>query len=328
MQNILQPSALRPHPSTPVWLRRFTKLVAFSTLFLIFAGAMVTSHDAGLSVPDWPTTYGHSMFTFPFEKWVGNIFYEHSHRLIASGVGFLTIIQAVWLQRREPKRWVRILGWCSLGAVIAQGILGGLTVIFLLPHAISIAHAGLAEIFFCINVSIAFFTSKWFEAISRYEKGEAPVAGTTGLVALVYTQILAGALMRHLGAGLAIPDFPLSFGQLIPPLTQLAVVVNFAHRTGAAIVTICVVAMYIRLLRFETRHPLRLVANMLILVIPTQVMLGAYTVWSGKQPVITSLHVATGALTLAFTLVLALTARAVAWRTQRSAALLASEVPA
>ncbi|HWS70724.1 MAG TPA: COX15/CtaA family protein, partial [Thermoanaerobaculia bacterium] len=137
-----------------MWLRRFTKLVAFSTLFLIFAGAMVTSTGSGLAVPDWPLAYG--MF---FPPMIAGIFYEHGHRLIAGSVGFLTVIQALWLQRREPKRHVRILGWTSLGAVIAQGLLGGLTVKLLLPPIVSIAHAGLAEIFLCLNVSIAFFTS-------------------------------------------------------------------------------------------------------------------------------------------------------------------------
>ena len=309
--------------STPPWLRRFTKFVAFSTLFLIFAGAMVTSTGSGLAVPDWPLSYGMLM-----PPMVGGIFYEHGHRMIAATVGFLTVLQAIWLQLREPKRWLRILGWCAVGAVIAQGLLGGLTVIFLLPPAISIAHAGLAEIFFCLNVSIAFFASRWFGRIGSTEKGDAPVGGSMALVAVVYLQILAGALMRHLGAGLAIPDFPLSFGHLVPAFTTTAVAVNFAHRTGALLVAISVLAMYIRLLRFEPRHPLRQIANMLVLVIPTQIMLGAYTVWSGKQPVITSLHVATGALTLAFALLLALTARTVAWRTQRSGVLLTSEVAA
>ena len=128
--------------TTPVWLRRFTKLVAFSTLFLIFVGAMVTSTDSGLSVPDWPNTYGQFMFAFPLKNMVGGIFYEHSHRMIAATVGFLTVLQAIWLQLREPKRWLRILGWCSVGVVIAQGVLGGLTVLFLLPPAISV-------IFYC-----------------------------------------------------------------------------------------------------------------------------------------------------------------------------------
>src|SRR5688572_15361923 len=114
-----------PH-TTPVWLRRFTKLVATCTLFLIFAGAMVTSTGSGLAVPDWPLSYGMLM-----PPMVAGIFYEHGHRMIATTVGFLTIIQAIWLQRREPKRFVRILGWWALGAVILQGMLGGLTVIFL-----------------------------------------------------------------------------------------------------------------------------------------------------------------------------------------------------
>src|SRR2546422_4112072 len=106
--------------ATPRWLRRFTKLVAASTLFLIFAGAMVTSTGSGLAVPDWPLSYGMLM-----PPMVGGIFYEHGHRMVAATVGLLTVIQAIWLQRRERKRFVRILGWCAVGAVIAQGLLGG-----------------------------------------------------------------------------------------------------------------------------------------------------------------------------------------------------------
>src|SRR5471030_2314615 len=131
---------------TPVWLRRFAKFVAAATLFLIFAGAMVTSTGSGLAVPDWPLSYG--MLMPPL---VGGIFYEHGHRMIAATVGFLTVLQAIWLQRSEPKRFVRMLGWWSVGAVIAQGLLGGLTVKLLLPKSVSIAHAGLAEIFLCLN---------------------------------------------------------------------------------------------------------------------------------------------------------------------------------
>src|SRR6266568_8472160 len=142
-----------PEP-TPAALRRFAKLVAGSTLFLVFAGAMVTSTGSGLAVPDWPLSYG-----MVFPPMIGGIFYEHGHRMIAATVGLLTVIQAVWLQLREPKRFVRTIGWFSVGAVIAQGLLGGLTVLFLLPTAISVAHAGLAEIFLCLNMSIAFFTS-------------------------------------------------------------------------------------------------------------------------------------------------------------------------
>src|SRR6478672_12669188 len=142
-----------------LWHHRYAKLVAFCTLLLITAGGMVTSTGSGLSVPDWPTTYGWNMFTFPMSKWVGGIRYEHSHRLIASTVGFLTIVLAVWTWRVEPRAWVRKLGFAALGAVILQGVLGGLTVLYFLPPAISISHAGLAQLFFCLTVSIALFTS-------------------------------------------------------------------------------------------------------------------------------------------------------------------------
>jgi cytochrome c oxidase assembly protein subunit 15 len=323
---LVQPTV--PTESTPLWLRRFTRLVAGSTLFLIFAGAMVTSHDAGLSVPDWPNTYGKFMFSFPLNKMVGGIFYEHTHRLIASTVGFLVVIQAIWLQRREPKRFVRRLGWLSLCAVLAQGLLGGLTVIFLLPKAISISHAGLAEIFFCINVSIAFFTSRFYEDLRKHEKGDAPVGMAWGLTALVYAQILAGALMRHLHAGLAIPDFPRSFGRWIPRFTSIEIISAFTHRVGAVLVALMVIAMAIRLLRFDRNHPLRFLSALLVVIVAAQVMLGAYTIWSGKQPIITSLHVMTGASTLAISLLLTLTARTIAWRHYRPGVLVASEVPA
>src|SRR5712692_2734958 len=135
-------------------LHRFSKLLVACTVILILAGSLVTSHDAGLSVPDWPTSYGWSMFTFPPSMWVANILYEHGHRLIASTVGCLTIILAVWLWLAEPRRWLRWLGVAALAAVVAQGILGGLTVLFFLPAPISTAHAALAEIFFGFVVSI------------------------------------------------------------------------------------------------------------------------------------------------------------------------------
>jgi heme a synthase len=309
------------HPATdetPVWLRRFTKLVAASTLFLIFAGAMVTSTGSGLAVPDWPTTYGENMFTFHYSKWVGGIFYEHGHRLIASTVGFLTIIQAVWLQRREKKQFVRKLGWIALVAVIVQGILGGLTVRFLLPLPISVSHAGLAEIFFCLNIAIAFFTSRRYHDLRAMEKGDAPVSMAWALTAIVYTQIIAGALMRHLGAGLAIPDFPLSFGRWIPEFANFNIVSAYVHRVGGLVVAAAVIAMAIRLLRYGSSHPLRFLANLMLIVVSAQIMLGGYVIWSGKQPHITSLHVVLGASTLALSLILTLSTRTLAWRRVKS----------
>src|SRR2546423_3707977 len=145
-------------------LHRFATFVAGCTVLLVLAGSLVTSTASGLSVPDWPTSYGWSMFTFPPSKWVGGILYEHSHRLIASTFGFLTIVLAVWLWISEPRRWLRRLGLAALGAVVAQGVLGGITVLLFLPAIISTAHAGLAEIFLCLTVAIALFTSPaWVE---------------------------------------------------------------------------------------------------------------------------------------------------------------------
>src|SRR5687768_1928447 len=140
-------------------LRIYTALVALSTAVLIFAGGLVTSTESGLSVPDWPNTYGWFMFFFPIEKMVGGIFYEHSHRLIASTVGFLILVQAIVLWRFEPRQWVRRLGFTALAAVITQGLLGGITVLWYLPRPISIAHASLAQIVFCLAVTIAVATS-------------------------------------------------------------------------------------------------------------------------------------------------------------------------
>ena len=310
----LEPIDVHLSEPTPAWLRRFTKLVAALTLFLVFAGAMVTSTSSGLAVPDWPTTYGWNMFTFPLSKWVGGIFYEHGHRLLASTVGFLTIIQAVWLQRREPKKFVRRLGWASLIAVIVQGTLGGITVLFLLPKPVSISHALLGEIFFCINVSIAFFTSRWYSGLLRLEKGDAPVRMAWMLTAVVFLQILAGAVLRHFGAGLAIPDFPLSFGRVVPSFSSPEIVMAFVHRAGGFAVAAAVIAMALRLRRYDGSHPLRALSHLLLAVVAVQVMLGGYVIWSGRQPHITSLHVMTGAFTLALSVVLTLSARTLAWR--------------
>src|SRR3989454_8890502 len=215
-----------------MWLSRYAKFVSASTILLIVAGGLVTSTDSGLSVPDWPTSYGWSMFTFPPTRWVGGILYEHDHRLIASTVGFLTIVLAAWLRVQDPRRWMKRLGFTALGAVIAQEVLGGLTVLFFLPAPVSTAHAGLAEIFFCITVAIALFTSpRWIAGYSRVGDGSPyltrrPVpAGVddailrrmaTMTTVLIYVQILLGATMRHTGAGPAIPDVPLMFGHHVP----------------------------------------------------------------------------------------------------------------
>jgi cytochrome c oxidase assembly protein subunit 15 len=291
-----------------IWLHRYARLLAVATLLLVAAGGMVTSTHSGLSVPDWPTTYGHQMFSFPFSQMVGGIFYEHGHRLIASVVGLLTIGLALWLWRVDPRPWVRRLGWIALAAVTVQGLLGGLTVLYLLPDAISISHAGLAQIFFCLTVSLALFTSRtWREPPVRPVDDPRLRRLLAVTTTMVFAQILLGATMRHSGAGLAIPDFPLAFGRLVPPFWNTGIAVHFAHRMGAIVVTILIVAAVVRIARRHGSHrELVRPARILALAVSAQVTLGAFVVLTGKQPIVNTLHVATGALVLATSLLLTL----------------------
>ncbi|MGE0394494.1 MAG: heme A synthase [Vicinamibacterales bacterium] len=294
-------------------LHLFSRLVVAATLLLIFAGGLVTSTQSGLSVPDWPNTYGWFMFSFPLDKMVGGIFYEHGHRLIASTVGFLMVILAVWLWRAEPRRWVRRLGFVALAAVITQGILGGLTVLYFLPAPISISHAGLAQLVFCLTLTIATVTSRgWREGYQRMtgaaRDGDRLLARlATVTAAAVYVQILLGATMRHTEAGLAIPDFPLAFGHVVPPHWNAKIAIHFAHRLGAVAVSLLALATAGHVLFHHWRRPsLRHPALLLFVVLTAQVTLGAYVVWTAKQYIVNSAHVANGALVLGTALVLAL----------------------
>jgi|SRR5688572_6369290 len=291
-------------------LHLFAALVAVSTAVLIFAGGLVTSTGSGLSVPDWPSTYGWFMFTFPLEKMVGGIVYEHSHRLIASTVGFLIVILAAWLWRAEPRAWVRRLGYVALAAVVTQGILGGITVLWFLPDPISIAHAGLAQLVFCLTVAIALVTSPGWKREAPADDRMLQRLGVVATLA-IYAQIVIGATMRHTGAGLAIPDFPLAFGRLVPPSWTAAIAVHYAHRVGALVVTALVLGTTAHVLYHHRRAgKLRVPSVLLILLVALQITLGALTVLSGKHYIINSLHVVTGGLVLVTALVLTLRA----WR--------------
>ncbi|MBH31228.1 MAG: protoheme IX farnesyltransferase [Candidatus Marinimicrobia bacterium] len=307
--------------NSQIWLRRYSKFTAFSTLGLIFAGGMVTSTSSGLAVPDWPNTYGEFMFTFPLSKWVGGIFYEHLHRLIASFVGLLTLVLAFWLWRSEKRQWVKNLGWIALTAVIAQGILGGLTVLLLLPTAISITHAVLAQTFFCITIALAFFLSKEWDC-SESEDGLAGrtfARWTVILTITIYIQLILGALMRHTGSGLAVVDFPLVNGAVFPVLNEALlssmnwarfdlglepvmlshVFIHLLHRFGA--VMVLGAATFVTLHaskhhRYEDR--LFLPVLFIDLLLLTQIFLAALVIWSAKAPIITTFHVWVGALLL------------------------------
>jgi cytochrome c oxidase assembly protein subunit 15 len=302
------------------WLHRFAVFTAAATLFLIWVGGLVTSYGVGMSVPDWPTTYGYNMFFFPFSKWVGGIFYEHSHRLTASGVGLLTIILAVWLWRKDERHWLRHLGLVAVVLVCLQGLLGGLRVTQL-NDKIGIFHATLAQLFFALICAIALFTSwRWRESkLAIYDASALRYLYlfATGMILL---QLIIGASMRHQHAGLAIPDFPLAYGKLWPatdpaaidsynriraevsaahPITASGVVLQMVHRVSALLIVVFVGLATVKTWkRFGWNSGLTKAAVFWSALIVLQAILGAATIWTNKSADIATLHVAGGALSL------------------------------
>jgi cytochrome c oxidase assembly protein subunit 15 len=275
-----------------IWLHRYAVLLAVCTLFLVVAGASVTSNQAGLSVPDWPLSYGQLM---PEMK--GGVFFEHGHRMIATAVGFLTIILAIWLWRADDRPWMRKLGFIALGAVILQGVLGGMTVRYLLPKPVSIAHACLAQLFFSTTVAIAMFTSpSWRQGPMYVQDTGWPSLRSLSLFTsvLVLAQLALGAGFRHRAFG------------VLPHIIGALVVTTVIFLVGAFI-----------LAQFNDHAILRRCAWALMGVTLLQVMLGIAALMarlsvmdavdtSLRTVVLTVLHVATGALTMAATVALSI----------------------
>jgi heme a synthase len=281
--------------SISVWPHRLAVITACATFPLLFIGGLVTSKGAGLAVPDWPTTFGYNMFLYPWSKMVGNIFYEHSHRLVASAVGFLTIALALSLWFRERRNWLRWLGVIALVLVIVQGVLGGLRVT-LLEQSLAIVHASLAQAFFALTVSLALFTSpEWREKIAEapqadYGRLRRLAAVTTGLI---YVQVLFGAVLRHTGLRLD------------------------AHLLFAALVTLHVVLLTARIFKDHSDHhrltrPALFLSAMLLL----QLFLGTVSYLTKFTTILripidatvflTTTHLAAGALMLVTSLILTL----------------------
>ncbi len=244
---------------------------------------------------------------------VGGVLYEHGHRMAAGVVGTATIVFAAWVALVDRRPVVRRLALVAAATVVAQAVLGGLTVLLLLPIAISVAHACLAQAFLCLTVALAVITSPAWDG----KPSPAAVADDSGLplltaatAAVVYVQLILGAVMRHSGAGLAIPDFPLAFGRLVPPLESSAVAIHFAHRLGAVAVTCVVVWTAARVLaRHRDDRRLARPAYAALALLVVQLSLGALTIWTRKAVLPTTAHVAVGAALLATSVVLALRAR-------------------
>ncbi len=356
------------------WLHRFALLLSLSTLALIGVGGLVTSHGVGMAVPDWPNSYGYNMFLFPVSQWVGGILYEHSHRLVASAVGFLTAILAIWIWVRETRsqsRWAGVVAillvlvlmgvrqlpvyiglacvaplvialsfyhisrghpglrwWAimALAAVILQGVLGGLRVV-LFKNELGILHATLAQLFFVLVCAIALFTSRGWQ---NFQESSAGADGSPSRLLcqvtfwstmLVLVQLMVGATMRHQHAGLAIPDFPLAYGQLWPAMDEASITLynqqrieiiatnpisawhiglQMGHRFMAGLIVLGVITcVWCTRRQLGRGHPLRWLAWMWLGMIGLQVLLGAMTIWSNKAADMATAHVLVGAISLA-----------------------------
>jgi len=289
-------------------LHRFAVLTAAATFCLIFIGGLVTSTGSALAVPDWPLAFGKLI---PPE-WHGGIPFEYGHRVAAGTVVVLVLLLMAWAWRAEPRRWVRQLVTVAFGLIVVQAVLGGITVLFELPLVTAVAHAATAQALFCLMVSIAIFTNPRWGRTPRIDDPPSRIPLTAlaaATTAVIYAQILIGALMRHMSAGLVIPDFPLSFGYLVPPYWNEFIAVNFAHRCGAVVVTAMVLWTVERTLRTHGNvTALRRPALGMFLLLVAQVCLGAITIWSGRSVIPTTSHVAVGAAVLATSLTLTLRA--------------------
>jgi cytochrome c oxidase assembly protein subunit 15 len=297
-------------------LHRYACFCAGSVLFLICLGGLVTSHEAGMSVPDWPNTYGYNMFFFPWQDWVGGIFFEHSHRLVAAGVGVLVTILAIALCFQE-RIWLRWMGLAVPIFVALEGALGGLRVV-LREDQLGILHGCLAQALFIAVSLMALFTSRWWIEAAPASVPAKWAGRALAVTALIFAQLIVGATMRHEHAGLAIPDFPLAYGQVWPttdtasvrqynierlehnqmPTTAMYINMQMVHRFGAVLVTAAILAASAAVWITPGSAPiLRRWTALWVVLVFLQFMLGAFTIWTNKAADVATTHVAVGALT-------------------------------
>jgi cytochrome c oxidase assembly protein subunit 15 len=299
----------------------FAVLNAAATFLLIGLGGLVTSHEAGMSVPDWPTTYGYNMFLFPVDKWVGGIFYEHSHRLLASFVGLLTTILAVWLWLKDPRKWLHWLGIAAFLLVIVQGILGGLRVRWQLDW-LGVPHGAVAQTFLVVTCAIALFSSRWWWNTATEKQIPVPRGLRSHVLyvtLLIFVQLLIAATMRHQHAGLAITDFPTAYGKIWPatspaaiagynahrppgtignPITAFQVNLQMIHRGVAYLIFLGVAAAGRARKKLGGGDGLTQFAVFWFGLLTLQILLGAATIWTNKAADVATAHVMVGALAL------------------------------
>jgi cytochrome c oxidase assembly protein subunit 15 len=273
-------------------VHRYALFVFCWTILLLVAGALVTSNEAALAVPDWPTSYG--TFTPPM---YGGIFYEHSHRLIAGALGIFLIIEAVVIWRCEKRRWLRWFALAAVGGVIAQAILGGQVVIQLLHYWLPVLHACFAQIMLGAILSLAVFTSKWWTE----EQPALDDQGGISIHTIVIVNAVATFLQVFLGAGFRHQDMP-----IWPHIVGAIVVLGVMSWTAAVLRR-----------RFESSRELRFGRSLLHAMVGTQLLLGGAAYWSrlvtqdAPQPmpvmvVLTVVHTVFGALVFATSILVVL----------------------
>ncbi|MCC5806512.1 MAG: heme A synthase [Opitutales bacterium] len=280
-------------------LTGFAFLTLAVTLILVYAGGFTTTIGAGMVFPDWPLSNG----SLNPPGWTTDeaMLAEHSHRLLGALVGLLTLTLAVWIHLREDRKWIRRLGWFAVGLVIFQGLLGGFRVL-LVSLDLAKIHGVMAQLYLCTLTSLVVGLSRWWRELPRAlpERAWARMR-TLGLVlcAGVFVQLVVGAVMRHRGAGMAIPYFPhaRSDGGWLPAAWNWATQIHFLHRVLAVVILALLIAWMITLFRSPgvTRAMKKLAVAALALVC-IQIALGAEIIWSGRAPFQTTLHVLNGAV--------------------------------
>ncbi|MCF7688585.1 MAG: COX15/CtaA family protein [Cephaloticoccus sp.] len=307
-------SSTTPNPPPPVYqpaLAWFALIGGAWVFVLVTLGAFTTTIGAGMAFGDWPLSNG----SVNPHGWLEDIamFAEHSHRLSGTMMGLITIVLAVWLARKESRRWVRRLGWAALAIVVVQGVLGGTRVLFDAIHVpgfemtlgqmLRIPHGVLAQLYICVLIIIATALSRSWIEHSRPVTLALRHSGVLCVV-LLLLQLTVAATMRHNFAGLAIPTFPYSTteGQLLPAHWDYRVGLNFAHRLMAVVLSIALLWFALKLWTDRGASLLmRCGASVMISMLALQILLGAHIIWQMREVHVTTGHVVVGALLLAVT---------------------------
>ncbi len=306
------------------------------TWVLVWVGGLVTSKDAGMSVPDWPTSFGYNMFLLPISQWTGGVLYEHTHRLLGMTLGLLTVGLMILLFSLEKRIWVKRLGGIAFFMVVIQGVLGGQRVVQANPF-LGFVHGCFAQICLAVFASIALFTSPWWERVTQLgDRQETIRPGwirhVTLVTVLIFLQLMLGAAMRHAHSGLSIPDFPTAYGSWWPhvtpgqldginldrvarhemPTTMAQIHLQMVHRLMAALILLAILSSTGMLLPKENLNGWLKVWNAVWLIsVLFQVFLGAWTIWSRKAADVATAHVAIGAFLLTAGVIQVLMARRV-----------------